>query len=151
MKTRQLLFVLFLVKMYDANSAVTQEPVLCNGEDIPVIQQGELTCAFDVGIKPDTGADLSTSITTALAQYTYGLYFPAGEYIINNNILLHQNNNMVGSKVGITHLKSTNFDSTPQIGQPDYGYNPVASNLVIQNLILDNVIPYHIFMVRKRM
>jgi hypothetical protein len=118
--------------------AKPQDSGLCNGEQMPVIPNGVLTCAPYIGIAPDTGEDVSAAINSALKSYPNGLYFPAGEYVINNDVF--PGDNIIGSEGGITHFKSTNVDSTPKIGQS--AYEAAARDFVIKNIIMDNVIIY---------
>ncbi|NMM02410.1 hypothetical protein HHL24_31370 [Paraburkholderia sp. RP-4-7] len=120
--------------------AKPQDSALCNGEQMPVIPNGVLTCAPYIGIAPDTGGDVSAAINSAFKSYPNGLYFPAGEYVINNDVFPGVGNNIIGSEGGITHFKSTNVDSTPKIGQS--AYEAAARDFVIKNIIMDNLIIY---------
>lgn len=140
MKKSAFIFGLCLFALSNMCISKSQNSAPCNNEQMPTIPNGTLTCAPDVGITPDTGAEISAMINSALVQHPNGLYFPAGEYIINSDISLGVGNNIIGSKDGITHFKSTNTDRSPKIGQPVYGV--AARDFSIKNIIMDNIAIY---------
>ncbi|WP_413527990.1 hypothetical protein [Rahnella inusitata] len=121
---------LFIV---DVHSAVT----LCAGEKLPEITGVTLTCATTLGIFPNTGIDLSGQINASMPS-NGGIFFPAGDYIVNHNIILRTDNSLVGSETGITLFTDTSSDSSAEIGNPDY--SPVVKNLTIKGLIFNNLI-----------
>ncbi|MFM0737604.1 glycosyl hydrolase family 28-related protein [Paraburkholderia xenovorans] len=139
MKLFRLICILWPLLLGIAHAAQIKDSTLCNGEPVPVIPDGTLACAPDVGVAPDSGQDVAAKINSALTQNPYGIYFPAGEYVINENIDLHGSNNIIGSRDGITVFRSVN-NSSPTVGQGYYyaGVNDMA----IKNIIMDNVVIY---------
>lgn len=109
---------------------------LCAGEKVPQITDVTLTCATDLGILPNTGTDISGQINTSMPA-NGGIFFPAGDYVINQNIVLKTKNSLVGSETGITIFNNASSDSTPEIGNPDYSTE--VRNLTIKGLILNNL------------
>ncbi|WP_392433303.1 hypothetical protein ACF3VQ_02795 [Yersinia sp. HM-2024] len=61
----------------------------CAGEEIPSISNATLICATELGIKPNQEIDLSTEIRAALSDGK-SIFFPAGRYLIGNDIVLNE-------------------------------------------------------------
>lgn len=107
----------------------------CAGEEIPSISNATLICATELGIKPNQEIDLSTEIHAALSDGK-SIFFPAGRYLIGNDIVLNEKNSLVGSESGTTIFYGVNQDKSISIGNKVYGV-PV-NQLTIQNIIFDN-------------
>lgn len=113
------------------------EDSMCAGEPLPEITGVTLTCATNLGILPNTGADVSGKINTLMPS-NGGIFFPAGDYIVNQNIILNTKNSLIGSVTGTTIFTDTSLDSSAEIGNPDYG--PVVKDLTIRGIIFNNLI-----------
>lgn len=112
----------------------------CAGEKIP---NKNLVCAYDIGIFPNTNKDSSELLQIALETIpsTYeGIFFPAGKYKIDKDIVLtlSNRNSIIGSltyKTVFYHEDAEGFAGS--IGNGDFGTN--VTNLTIQNIIFDNI------------
>lgn len=110
--------------------------VPCGGEPMPILLDRPLVCAINLGITPNTGADISPLISQLMPQ-NRGIFFPAGKYIISNNIVLGTGNSLIGSISGVTIFHNPDSMKTISIGNTDY--SSVVKNLTIKYLILDNI------------
>jgi len=109
---------------------------LCAGEKTPEIKDVTLTCAKDLGILPNTGTDVSGLISSAM-PVNGGIFFPVGDYIINQNIVLKTANSLVGSETGTTIFHDNRGDNTAFVG--DANYSSIVKNLTIKGIVFNNV------------
>ncbi|HFR4114899.1 TPA: hypothetical protein ACHVKA_002911 [Yersinia enterocolitica] len=107
----------------------------CAGEEMPLLSGAVLTCATELGIKPNQEFDLSTEVSAALADGK-SIFFPAGSYLIGSDIVLNEKNSLVGSEAGVTILRGVKQDESISIGNKTYG--TLVNQLTIKNIIFEN-------------
>lgn len=109
---------------------------LCAGEKLPETPGVTLTCAVTLGIRPDTGIDLSGTVNASMPTNS-GIFFPKGEYLINHDMILQTGNHLVGSKEGVTIFRDTSANKTALIGNDNY--NSAVNKITIKDIIFNNI------------
>lgn len=107
----------------------------CAGEEMPLLGGVVLTCATDLGIKPNQGFDISSEVSAALSDGK-SIFFPAGNYLIGSDIVLKDKNSLVGSESGVTIFRGVKPNKSISIGNDTYG--TIINQLTIKNIIFDN-------------
>lgn len=107
----------------------------CAGEEMPLLSGAVLTCATELGIKPNQEIDLSAEVISALTDGK-SIFFPAGSYLIGSDIVLNEKNNLVGSESGVTILRGMKPEKAISIGNKTYDIQ--VNQITIKNIIFDN-------------
>lgn len=107
----------------------------CSGE--PLAQN--MLCAPDEGIVPDTGTDLSAQIPALLEKSSAekkGIFFPAGEYLFSQDVVMTSRNTLQGSTQGTVFRGISPTGSAILVG--DETYTNTVTDLTVSHIIFDN-------------
>ncbi|MDH0867786.1 hypothetical protein [Mitsuaria sp. GD03876] len=121
-------------------TAHAANPTHCQGEPVPAIEAPfQVRCASDFGIQPDQGIDLTAKVQQALdtvAAQGAGLYFLAGDYRFDGNVLLRNRNTILGAADGVTRFIGQG-PAARTMGDGTYGNT--VSDLLVENIVFDNM------------